>query len=86
MYKELIQKDMQDALTREKSNSIKTHNIFDILDNVGAIFTGTYLHYREVPKETEYERSIAERAKLRRQRLDEVRRRTKNKKHKQWFV
>ena len=74
---------MQDALTREKSNSIKTHNIFDILDIVGAIFTGTYLHYKEVPKETEYERSIAERAKLRRQRLDEVRRRTKNKKHKQ---
>ena len=54
---------MQDALTREKSNSIKTHNIFDILHNVGAIFTGTYLHYKEVPKETEYERSIAERAK-----------------------
>ena len=51
LYKDLIQKDI-DALEREKSSSIKKHNILKILDNIGAIFTGVYLHYGEVPKET----------------------------------
>ena len=49
MYKELIQKDL-DALKREKSNSINKSNFLKILENISAIFTGTYLHYREVPK------------------------------------
>ena len=49
LYKELIQKDI-DALERRKSNSIKKHNILKILENLGVIFTGAYLHYREVPK------------------------------------
>ena len=49
LYKELIQKDI-DALEREKSNSIKIYNILKFLENIGAIFTGTYLHYGEVPK------------------------------------
>ena len=37
---------------------------------LNAIFTGTYLHYGKVPKETELERSIADRVKLRKQKLD----------------
>ena len=49
LYKELIQKGI-DALERGKSNSIKKHNILKILENLGVIFTGAYLHYREVPK------------------------------------
>ena len=49
LYKEFIQKDI-DELEREKSNSIKKNNILKILKNIGAIFTGTYLHYGEVPK------------------------------------
>ena len=49
LYKKLIQKDI-DALEREKSNSIKIYNILKFLENIGAIFTGTYLHYGEVPK------------------------------------
>ena len=49
LQKELIQKDI-DALEREKSNSIKKNNNLKILKNIGAIFTGTYLHYGEVPK------------------------------------
>ena len=59
LYKELIQKDI-DALEREKSNSIKKNNMLEILENIGAIFTGTYSHYREVPKKTIVERNIAE--------------------------
>ena len=69
LYKELIQKDI-DALDREKRNSIKKNNILKILKNIGVIFTGAYLHYGEVPKETIFERNIAETVKLRRQRLD----------------
>ena len=57
LYKELIQKDI-DALEREKSNSIKKNNILKILENIGAIFTGAYLHYGEVPKKTTVKRSI----------------------------
>ena len=77
MYKELIQKDI-DALEREKSNSIKKYNILKILENIGAIFTGAYLHYEEVPKETRFERNIAERVKSRRQRLDIINKKKEN--------
>ena len=49
LYKEFIQKDI-DELEREKSNSIKKNNILKILQNISAIFTGTYQHYGEVPK------------------------------------
>ena len=35
-----------------------------------SIFTGTYLHYKDVPSESE--ESIAERTRLRTQRSDEI--------------
>ena len=68
-YKELIQKDF-DALKRGKSNSTKKNNILEILKNINAIFTGNYFHYRELPKEAIFERSIVDRVKLRKQKLD----------------
>ena len=49
LYKELIQKDI-DALEIEKSNNTKKHKILKILNNLGTIFTGTYLHHKDVPK------------------------------------
>ena len=64
LYNELIQKDT-DALTNEKSNDISKYNILNVLDNADSIFTGAYLHYKNVPKETMFERSITERIKLR---------------------
>ena len=42
----------------------------NILKNVGSVFTGAYLHYNNVSKETMFERSIAERKK--RGGLDEI--------------
>ena len=77
LYNELIQKDI-DTLEREKSNRSEKYNILNILNNVGSIFTGVYLHYKNVPKETMFERSIAERIKLRRERLDEIKRKEQN--------
>ena len=74
LYRELIQKDI-DALEREtideKSVEIDD-NILNILKNVGSIFTTTYLHCKNVPKETMFERSIAEKTILRRGRFDEI--------------
>ena len=43
LYKELIRKDI-DALENKKSNDAGTYNTLQILNNVGAIFTGSYLH------------------------------------------
>ena len=65
----MIQKDF-DALKKEKSNSAKKTNILKIVENINAIFTGNYFHYKELPKDTEFERSTADRVKLRRQKLD----------------
>ena len=50
----------------------------NILNNVGSIFTGLYFHYRDVPKETMFERNIAERIKLRKERFDEIKRKGQN--------
>ena len=77
MYKELIQKNI-DALERGKRNSIKKHNILKILENIGAIFTGAYFHYGEVPKKPTVERNISEGAKLRRRRIAEIEEEEKN--------
>ena len=72
----MIQKDI-DALTREKSNNIKKHNILNILNNVGAVFGSIYFHHKDVPKETMFERTIVERSKLRRGKIIEIEREEK---------
>ena len=77
MYNELIQKDI-DTLEKSKSNKPEKYNILNILENVGTIFTGAYLHYKDVPKETMFKRSIAERIESRKRRLDEIERKEKN--------
>ena len=81
LYNELIQKDI-DVLEREKIDEtgkkdigdIKKHNILSILNNLSSIFTVTYLHYKNMPKETIIARSITERTKLGRGRSDEIER------------
>ena len=68
LYRELIQKDI-DALERETIDEKRVEidgNILNILKNVGSIFTSTYLHCKNVPKETMFERNIAEKTILRR--------------------
>ena len=77
LYNDLTQRDI-DSLEREESDDIRKHNILDILNNLGSVFTGAYLHYKDVSKETIFERSIAERAKLRRGRFDEIKRKKQN--------
>ena len=57
LYSKLIKIDI-DVLERNKSNDAKKHNILKILNNVRAIFTGAYLHYKDKPKETIFERIL----------------------------
>ena len=74
LYRELIQKDI-DALERKTIDEKRVEidgNILNILKNVGSIFTSTYLHCKNVPKETMFERNIAEKTILRRGRSDEI--------------
>ena len=77
LYNELIQKDI-DTLEREKSNRSEKCNILNILNNVGSVFTGAYLHYKDVPKEKMFQRYIEERIKSRRGGLDEIKRKEQN--------
>ena len=65
---DLIKPDA-DLLTYAKfKGKNKRNNILNILDNIeSSLFHGLYFHDKDVPK-----RSIAERVKLRRPRLDEV--------------
>ena len=75
IYKELIQEDV-DALKREKIDEpeieniddIRKHNVLNILNNVASIFTGTSLHYKNVPKKM-FERNIAERKKIKKRKI-----------------
>ena len=53
----------------------------NILNNVGAIFTGISLHYKDAPKETLFERSIAKRITLKKQRTSKIKRKEENIKH-----
>ena len=77
LYNELIQKGF-DTLEKLNSNKPEKYNILNILESVGTIFTGSYLHYKDVPKETMFERSITERIKSRKGRLDEIERKKQN--------
>ena len=84
LYNELIQKD-NDALEKEKNyaereevDGIIKYNVLNILKNVGSIFSGAYLDYKNVPKEAMFERSIEERINLRRGRLDKIERKEQN--------
>ena len=69
---DVLEREKTDELERENIKDIRKHNILNILNNAGSIFTGTYLHYKNVPEETMLERSIAERTKLSRGCLDEI--------------
>ena len=54
---------------------IKKHKILNIHENLGSVFTAdTYSHNKEVHKEIIFEKSFAEQLKLKKERLNEVKR------------
>ena len=54
---------------------LKKHKILNIHENLGSVFTAdTYSHSKEVHKEIIFEKSFAEQLKLKKERLNEVKR------------
>ena len=60
MYSDLITLEIT-ALEKSKGKGKdRTNNILNVLNNLESVFTGAYLHYKNVSKETKFERSITE--------------------------
>ena len=77
LYDSLIKPDidtLKNTLTRGKN---KRNNILAIIDNIkSSLFEGSYVYHKRKLLETE--ESIEERAKLRRQRSDEIAKKERN--------
>ena len=69
LYSDLIIQEMLKAMEE---------NIFDVPKNLESVFTGVYLHHKDLSKEEKFERSLAERTKLIRRRSDEIERKEQN--------
>ena len=70
LYFNLIAPDKTELENAKGKGKNKTYKILEVLRNLKLVFTGAYLHYKDVPSESE--ESIVERAELRRQRSDEI--------------
>ena len=78
LYSDLIAPDITKLENMKGKGKNKRHKILEVLENLKSVFTGVYLHYKDVPKETMFERSIAERIKSRKGKLDEIERKEQN--------
>ena len=77
LYENLIEPKVDKLTSAKGKGKDKRNNVLDILNNIKlGIFEGCYYHYFDKPKITE--ESIAERTKLRRQRLNMVKEKEKN--------
>ena len=61
LYSDLIAPDITELENTKGKGKNKRHKILEVLGNLKSAFTGVYLHYKDVPSESE--ESIAERAK-----------------------
>ena len=75
LYNNSIKPDVNALSNVPGKGKCKKINMLNVLDNIKSSFDGFYLHYKDVPKETVYERSIAERSKLRGERTSEIKKR-----------
>ena len=66
----MITPDITELENAKGKGKNKRCKILEVLGNLKSVFTGVYLHYKDAPSESE--ESISERAKLRRQRSDEI--------------
>ena len=77
LYKNLIKPKVDKLANAKDKGKDKRSNVLNILHNIKlSIFDGLYYHYFNKPKATK--KSISERIKLRRQRLDIVKEKEKN--------
>ena len=70
LYSDLIASDITKLKNIKGKGKNKIHKILEVLENLKSIFTGAYLHYNDVPLESE--ESSAERTKLKRKRSNEI--------------
>ena len=78
MYKNLIKPKVDKLASAKGRGKDKRDNILNILENIeSSIFDGYYYHYFDNLKSKTTEKSITERTKLRRQRLDIVKKKGK---------
>ena len=77
LYSDLITTDITELENAKGKGKNKRHKILDVLRNLKSVFTGVYFHYKDLPKETIFERSILEKTKLR-ERLDEIKEKEQN--------
>ena len=71
LYSNLIDPDITMLKNAKSKDKNKINDILNALENLKSILTGVYLHYKDLPKETMFERSIAKRITLKKGRLDE---------------
>ena len=61
LYNSFIKPDIDVLRKAMGKGKDKRNNILEALNNIeSSLFEGIYLHYKNVPKETEFEKSIAE--------------------------
>ena len=66
------------AIEKSKSKSKdKRENILNVLKNLESNFTSFYLHHKNVSEETRFQKSIKKGIKLRRGRLEEIKKKTR---------
>ena len=61
LYNSFIKPDIDLLRKATGKGKDKGNNMLEVLNNIeSSLFEGIYLHYKNVPKETEFEKSIAE--------------------------
>ena len=79
LYNSFIKPDVDLLRKATGKGKGKRNNILEVSNNLeSSLFEGIYLHYKNLPKETEFERSIAEGSKFRREKIAEIEREEKN--------
>ena len=53
LYSNLITPDINELKNAKGRSKTKRNKILDILENLESVFTGAYLHYNDVPSESE---------------------------------
>ena len=75
LYSNLITPDINELKNAKGRSKTKRNKILDILENLESVFTGAYLHYNDVPSESE--ENIAKRIESIKGRLNEIEKKKK---------
>ena len=74
LYSNLIITNINELKNGKGESKTKRNKVSDILENLESVFTGAYLHYNDVPSESE--ENIAKRIESIKGRLNEIKKKT----------